>query len=162
MWKGKNIYKQSVEQIRFSASSLHVATPNRKAFWQTKCEFVETANLQGINDKNVIECLKMLRRVKILHRDPKERARKAFGLFPLFHCDILMILFTRPLRRLCLPILVHNLCCHHSGKRKVQNDVYPSLEVRLNSNISGKSTATLKIWERRTSFFPVHATHRNM
>jgi len=46
--------------------------------------------------------------------------------------------FTRPLRRLCPPILAHNLCCCYSGKRKEHNDVYTSLKVRLNSNISEK------------------------
>jgi hypothetical protein len=68
----------------------------------------------------------MLRCVKILHGTPKEKARKTFCLFLLFHRNIQIILFTRPLRRLCLPILVHNLCCCYSGKRKVHKDVYPS------------------------------------
>jgi hypothetical protein len=79
----------------------------------------------------------MLRRVKILHRDPKERARKAFCLFRLFHCDISMILFSRQLRLLSLLILVQNLCCCYSGQREVHINVYPSLKVRLNKNISG-------------------------
>ena len=100
----------------------------------------------------------MLRRVKILHRAPKETAIKTFYLFPLFHCGIPMILFTRPLRCLCLPILVHNLCCCFSGKRKVHNDVHPSLKVCLNSNSSVKVWPLVKIWERRIRFLPVHAT----